>query len=80
MFVVFDGGLGIISEVLETGKKPTGVENTTCHGGHQRDLPSALAKDGYLAWCRDVDELPEGLERAMNQESKRQVPPTVRCI
>ena len=75
MLVVSHGELGIISEVLETGKKRVGVENTICHGGPQRDLPSALAEDGYLVWCWDVDELPEAMERAMNQEFKRLVSP-----
>jgi beta-1,4-N-acetylglucosaminyltransferase len=73
--VVSHGGLGVISEALERGKKLVGVENTTCHGGHQRDLLQALDEEGSLIWCQDVDELPEALERAMRQEFKRQVLP-----
>jgi UDP-N-acetylglucosamine transferase subunit ALG13 len=73
--VVCHGGLGIITEALERGKKLISVENTICHGAHQRELLSALAEEGYLIWCRELDELPEALERARGHEFKRYIPP-----
>jgi beta-1,4-N-acetylglucosaminyltransferase len=73
--VVSHGGLGIITEALERGKKLISVQNTTCHGGHQEDLLRLLATEGYLIWCQDLDELPEVLERARKQAFRRYVAP-----
>jgi beta-1,4-N-acetylglucosaminyltransferase len=73
--IVAHGGRGITLEVLEKGKKLISVENTTVHGGHQKDLLSPLAEEGYLIWCRDVDALPEALEHAKCHEFKRYVAP-----
>lgn len=73
--IVSHGGLGIIMEALERGKKLVSVENATCHGAHQRELLSTLVKEEYLIWCRDLSELPEALERARRREFKRYVAP-----
>ena len=73
--IVSHGGLGIITEALERGKKLIGVENTTCHGSHQRDLLNVLAREGYLIWCKDLSELPKALESVTNQEFKKYIPP-----
>jgi beta-1,4-N-acetylglucosaminyltransferase len=73
--VVAHGGLGITTEALERGKKLISVQNTTCHGGHQEDLLSAWAKEGYLVWCQDLNELPEALERARKQAFRRYFAP-----
>jgi beta-1,4-N-acetylglucosaminyltransferase len=69
--VVSHGGRGITMEVLERGKKLISVENTTCHGGHQRDLLSTLAEERYLIWCQDLDELLKALESVRYYEFKR---------
>ena len=73
--VVAHGGLGITTEALERGKKLISIQNTTCHGGHQEDLLSAWAKEEYLIWCQDLNELPEALERARKQAFRRYVAP-----
>ena len=73
--VVSHGGLGIVTEALEKGKKLISAENDACHGAHQRELLSTLAEEGYLIWCRDLNDLPELLERAREHEFKRYVPP-----
>ena len=73
--VVAHGGLGITTEALERGKKLISVQNTTCHGGHQEDLLSAWAQEGYLIWCQDLNELPEALERAQKHTFRRYVAP-----
>jgi len=73
--VVSHGGLGIVTEALERGKRLIAVENITCHGGHQGELLSILAEQGYLIWCRDLNDLPEELERAHHHEFKRYVAP-----
>ena len=73
--VVSHGGRGITMEALERGKKLISVENTTCHGGHQRDLLNALAEERYLIWCQDLGKLLKALERARYYEFKRYVTP-----
>ena len=73
--VVSHGGLGIITEALEHGRKLVGVENATCHGAHQRELLSTLAQEGYLIWCQDLDKLPEALECAKSREFEKYVGP-----
>jgi beta-1,4-N-acetylglucosaminyltransferase len=73
--VVCHGGLGIIMEALERGKKLISAENTSCHGAHQRELLSTLAEEGCLIWCQDLDELSVALEQARCREFKRYVDP-----
>jgi beta-1,4-N-acetylglucosaminyltransferase len=73
--VVSHGGLGITMEVLERGRKLIGVENTALQDEHQKDLLSALSREGYLIWCQDLGELLEALERARHFEFKRYVAP-----
>lgn len=76
--VISHGGLGIVTEALEREKRLVVIENTTCQGGHQRDLICTLAGEGYLVWCRDLDELPEVLGRVRDQEFRRYVAPECR--
>jgi UDP-N-acetylglucosamine transferase subunit ALG13 len=75
--VVAHGGLGIITEALERGKKVIGVENVDAHGRHQRDLLRTLAQQGYIIWCQDPRELSEALGRVQTQKFRRYVVP--RC-
>lgn len=73
--VVTHGGFGIVTEVLERGKKLICVENTTVHGGHQQELLSTLARDGYLLWCHSPHELSAALARIEHTKLCRYVPP-----
>jgi UDP-N-acetylglucosamine transferase subunit ALG13 len=73
--VVSHGGLGITTEALAKGKKLVGVENISLHGGHQVDLLRTLAHEGYLIWCRDLNNLLEEIKRAEHHSFKRYVAP-----
>ncbi|MDY7076300.1 MAG: PssE/Cps14G family polysaccharide biosynthesis glycosyltransferase [Chloroflexota bacterium] len=73
--VVSHGGLGTITETLERGKRLISVENTTCHGAHQRELLSTLDEKGHLIWCKDLNNLSDALELARHHEFKQYVPP-----
>jgi len=55
--IVAHAGLGTTMEVLQSGKTLISVENVTCIDSHQTDMLGALAKYGYLIWCRNLDEL-----------------------
>jgi len=73
--IVAHGGLGIVMEALERGKKLICVENADTHGGHQRDLLSTLAGERYIIWCRTPSELSEALERVKYTELRRYISP-----
>jgi beta-1,4-N-acetylglucosaminyltransferase len=76
--VVAHGGLGTTMEVLQKGKKLISVQNTTCIDDHQTDILGVLAREGYLIWCRDLDELPSLLERAPAMNLRPYFPPSCR--
>jgi beta-1,4-N-acetylglucosaminyltransferase len=76
--VVAHGGLGTTMEVLAKGKKLISVENTNCIDDHQTDILGFFAKEGYLIWCRDMDELPSLLERAPAMSLRPYVAPPCR--
>lgn len=61
--VVGHGGLGTAVEVLERGLPLVALSNPDRFDLHQDDLLRALEDRTHLLWCRDVDELPEALER-----------------
>jgi len=62
--VVAHGGLGITMEVLEQGKPLVSVSNPDRYDRHQDDLLETLDAEGYLLWCRQLDQLPETIELA----------------
>lgn len=76
--VVAHGGLATTMEVLEKGKKLISVENTTCIDDHQTDILGVLAREGYLIWCRDLDELPSLLGRVPDVNLRSYVAPPCR--
>ena len=73
--VVSQGGMAVTYEVLRERKKLISVENTTYVDGHQREILEMLAKENYLVWCRNLDELRSLLKRAPELELKPYAPP-----
>jgi UDP-N-acetylglucosamine transferase subunit ALG13 len=73
--VVAHGGLGTTMEVLTRGIKLISVENTTCVDDHQTDILSALSQEGYLIWCRGLDELEAVLARISDTELRPYLSP-----
>lgn len=65
--VVSHGGLGIVTEVLERRRPLVAVEDPKQPARHQREILSIWEQEGYLVWCKDLQELPEAMERAKTQ-------------
>jgi beta-1,4-N-acetylglucosaminyltransferase len=73
--VVSQGGMAVTYEVLNKRKKLISVENTTYTDGHQKDILKILAKENYLVWCSDLDELPGMLDVVKDVELKPYIRP-----
>ena len=69
--VMAHGGMGICLEVLGCGKPLIALDNPDRFDQHQQDLLSILEEQGYLIWCRDLNRLPEALNRARRHEFKK---------
>ncbi len=67
--------MAVTYEVLRERKKLISVENTTYADGHQKEILQILAKENYLVWCRNLEELPSLLQLAPKMELKPYVPP-----
>lgn len=62
--VIAHGGLGIVTEVLRSGRPLIAVEDPDQPGRHQREVLSEWEREGYLIWCKDLKALPESLAQA----------------
>ena len=76
--VIAHGGLGTTIEVLTRGLPLVSVSNPDRYDNHQDDLLAAMAQEGYLIWCHDLDQLgyavSSALKAAQNGSLKRYVP------
>ena len=73
--VIAHGGAGITFEVLNLGKTLISVENPNALDGHQSDLLGQLSQEGYLIWCKDLNEMKKCIEDARNSNIKKYVRP-----
>ena len=73
--VIAHGGLGITIEVLERGLPLVSVSNPDRYDHHQDDLLSAMSKEGYLTWCRQLDELGQAVRTASTLPLRPYEPP-----
>jgi len=73
--VIAHGGLGTTMEVLRRGLPLVSVSNPDRPDNHQEDLLSVMAEEGYLIWCRHLDELKQAIETARSTSLRRYQPP-----
>ena len=73
--VVAHGGVGTTMEVLRRGAPLVSVSNPDRYDNHQEDLLSAMAKEGYLVWCRRLDNLKQAIQTAQSTPLRRYQPP-----
>jgi len=73
--VITHGGAGILFELLDKGKKIIGVANEERDDLHQSDLLGELAAEGYIIWCRDLNDLAKEVARAQEFKFKRYIKP-----
>jgi UDP-N-acetylglucosamine transferase subunit ALG13 len=72
--VIAHGGLATTMEVLMRGVPLVSVSNPDRYDHHQDDLLSAMDREGYLVWCRRLDQLAEAVEAARTDPLKRYRP------
>lgn len=59
--VVAHGGLASTMEVLNQGLPLISVSNADRYDRHQDELLEALAAEGYLYWCRELNQLEQAM-------------------
>lgn len=68
--VVAHGGLGVCMEALRSGRRLVAVNNPDRYDNHQADLLTKLEAEGYLVYCRCLDDLANAIERALRKECR----------
>jgi UDP-N-acetylglucosamine transferase subunit ALG13 len=63
--VIAHGGLGTTMEVLTRGLPLVSVSNPDRFDNHQDDLLSAMAEEGYLIWCQNLNQLGQAVDAAL---------------
>lgn len=69
--VVAHGGLAVTMEVLSHGLPLVSVSNADRYDQHQEELLSALADEGYLCWCQELDDLQTVIQEAQSKTLRR---------
>lgn len=69
--VIAHGGLGTTIEVLTQGLPLVSVSNPDRYDNHQDDLLEVMDKEGYLIWCRQLDELKQAIDKAQTTPLRR---------
>jgi UDP-N-acetylglucosamine transferase subunit ALG13 len=72
--VIAHGGLATTMEVLTRGVPLISVSNPDRYDHHQDDLLSTMDREGYLVWCRHLDQLAEAIETAQSTPLKPYLP------
>lgn len=73
--VIAHGGLAVTTEVLSQGLPLVSVSNADRYDRHQEDILRALADEGYLCWCKNLDELGATIEDAQSKVLRRYTVP-----
>lgn len=73
--IVAHGGLATTMEILKFGLPLVSVSNHDRYDNHQDDLLKEMENEGYLIWCRSLDELKESIGNAMIKKFKKYKPP-----
>ena len=71
--IVSHGGAGIILECLKNKRKVIVCVNDTLMDNHQIELASSLDKEGYVHYCRKVNDIVDDIESLLN--NKKQIKP-----
>jgi len=73
--VVAHGGFGTTMEVLHKGKRLISLSNPDRYDKHQSDLLGTLEAEGYLVWCRRLEDLPHLLSQIDTMTLRPYQPP-----
>jgi UDP-N-acetylglucosamine transferase subunit ALG13 len=65
------GGLATTMEILKMGLPLISVSNSDRYDNHQIDLLETMENEGYLIWCKQLEDLQLSIETALNKELRR---------
>jgi len=68
--VIAHGGLATTMEVLVRGLPLVSVSNPDRYDNHQDDLLSNMAQEGYLVWCRNMQDIKQAIRTAQTTSLK----------
>ena len=71
--IISHGGAGIILESLKNKRKLIVCVNDELMDNHQIELASSLDKEGYVHYCRKVNDIVDDIESLLN--NKKQIKP-----
>jgi UDP-N-acetylglucosamine transferase subunit ALG13 len=73
--VVGSGGVGTTFELLHQGKRFVAVSNTDIPDNHQEQILEKLSEQGYLIWCKNLENLERDIKHAKSYKFKQYVQP-----
>src|SRR5690606_26256537 len=73
--VIAHGGLAVTMEVLSRGLPLVRVSNADRYDGHQEDILRAMAAEGYLCWCKHLNELGATTDEVQSRSLRRYTSP-----
>jgi len=65
--VIGHGGTGTTLEVIEKGVRLISVSNPNMIDNHQDEFLDALARRGFVTYCKDLQQLPETIEALLSR-------------
>jgi beta-1,4-N-acetylglucosaminyltransferase len=71
--IISHGGAGIILECLKNKRKVIVCVNDTLMDNHQIELATTLDKEGYVHYCKNVNNIISDIESILN--SKKEIKP-----
>jgi UDP-N-acetylglucosamine transferase subunit ALG13 len=72
---VSHGGLATTMEILKKGLPLISVSNPDRYDNHQIDLLTTMEKEGYLIWCRQLEQIQPLIKEALARNFRRYVAP-----
>lgn len=73
--IIGHGGAGTIFDILNRGKTFIGLSSPLVTDEHQIDLLDKLAKENYILWCKEIEQLGKHIELLKTIKLKRYEPP-----
>lgn len=65
------GGLATTMEILKMGLPLISVNNSDRYDNHQTDLLKTMDSEGYLIWCKQLENLHLSMKTALNKKFRR---------
>ena len=74
--VVGQGGVGTMFDLLKRGARFIGVSSSAIPDRHQNELLEKLSDEGYIMWCKSMNQLKICMDEAKRITFKQYTPPS----